>query len=70
LSIDRKIGAKGKAPAPDEFPIRQQAGEFTATADAYPNGEDRTGSMSSFGSDQMIIQRKVEWEIERNSGTM
>jgi hypothetical protein len=70
LSIDRKIGTKGKAPAPDEFPIRQQAGECTATAYADPNTKDRTGSMSSFGSDQMVIQRKVEWEIECNSGTM
>lgn len=62
-SMDRKNGGKGKEPAPDEFPIRQQAGEFTATAYADPNAEDRTGSMRTVGSDEMIIHRKVEWDV-------
>ena len=69
-SFDRKHGTKAKELAPGEFPIRQETGEFSATAYADANPEDVHGSMRSFGSDQMIIQRKVEWEIERNPVTM
>lgn len=63
-SFDRKNSTKNKEPAADEFPIRQPGGEFTATAYAEPSSEGRTGSMGSFGSDQMIIHRKVEIESD------
>lgn len=63
-SIDRKIGNRSKEPALDEFPIRQQACKFTATAYADPTSEGRTDSIGSLVSDQMIIHRKVEIESD------
>lgn len=63
-SIDHKNGSRSKEPALDEFPIRHQAGEFTATVYADPNSEGRAGSIGSLASDQMIIHRKVEIESD------
>ena len=67
-TLDRNNMGRGKGKQndslEDEFPIRPNNVEHTATAYADVGHDNTSGSVKSFGSEQkMIIHRRVEWDV-------
>ena len=63
-SLDRKLTRKKKEPAEDSLQLAGRPAELIHSATAYAeNGENGDGSVKSFGSDRMMIHRKVEYDV-------